>query len=201
MLLGIVCEGPRDTSPLKRLIEKSISHFSIQPPLAVNFKQPYVTNGPIFSKLSAAVSTLIIPPVPDAIIFYSDVDIDKGRRTALNNWIRDNEHLMPGIPGLPFLMEPHFEELFIGEHNSMINYLNLSPEEEIPYPGDEPKSRIQKIINDKRDTGHIDYTLLDDEIYAEIVNDFNLNNLARISSDFNTFQQALRNFSGNRRQT
>ncbi|MDB5225488.1 MAG: hypothetical protein JWL87_440 [Candidatus Adlerbacteria bacterium] len=199
MLIGIICEGRLDSRPLEILVERTISSFEIQFPLSfsVDFKKPYETKGSVYPKLAAAVSTLMQGDRPDILIVHSDVDTYPERKTEISSWIRSNESLIPGIPVATLVVEPHFEDLFIKEKDSVVNYFNLAGHEELPHSNLQPKDRILKIIAGKRDLGEIDFTVLDEEIYSSLVEGFNIGSLKGRSEDYNKFQQELRNHCGN----
>ncbi len=185
MLVGILSENTTDSDPLKEIIIKALSQFSITPVFAT--VEAY---GPIVPKIDSANKLFFdTSPVCDIAIYLNDFDkyperCAKVRRLASAFVITNPAAKI--VVGCP---KPTFEEWLIVEENAMKSVLRLNPSSPIPHRViTDPKARLQKIIDENGDI-----TMSYKDNYVEIAKLLNFDVLSERDATFKRFYEDLLN--------
>lgn len=190
MKIGILHEGRRDLSPVQTFINRIVD-----PQEEIIYKS-YDAKGEIITKMKPALALFQGEKV-DLSIFVSDIDNFPERRTNVKSFIK--EHTESII--IPAFCEPHLEEWFIIERNSIVSVLEVDPQ----YPfkkdplRDNPKELIRKFIQEKyRKNKEGEEVLTEPEFYQKITETIDIQLLVNKDSDFKNFNKELKNFIKNK---
>lgn len=186
MLVGILSENTTDSDPLKEIIIKILSEFSITPSFIV-----VDAYGPIVTKIESAYKLFFeTSPSCKIAVFLNDFDryperCAKVKRMA-SGYIANNPSakIVVGCP------KPTFEQWLLTEENAMKSVLRLNPSSPIPHRSiTDPKARLQKIIDENGDI-----TMSYKDNYVEIAKLLNLNVLIGRDSTFKRFYEDFLEF-------
>lgn len=185
MIVGILHEGEYDYDPLKEITEKI---FAWRFP-SKNIIPTFVgrcADGPTPPKFQSACTYFLDPSlsrlVPNLIIFHSDLDSDPD---AKQNCIRLRDEYKRNNPDIYItlaLPNPHLEQWFISEVDSLINYFNFFDGNLPNIPSKSPKHYLKNIIN-----RFGDITLKNQEIYQKIAHEMDIKKLYARDPNFKYF--------------
>ena len=189
MTIGILCEGEYDFGPLKAFVEKIfLQRLGIESE-TLSFIQS-CAHGQTLTRISVGIvrlreELLLGEPSADFIVLHSDLD---GKHNARADRIGLRDSVQREFPGLNIalaLPDPHLEEWFFAERDSLLNYFNF--EGDFPsIQGKDPKARFKNLI--KR---YGDITLTNQEIYLEIANLIDIEKLSGRDRNFRYFLNDL----------
>lgn len=179
MIIGILYEGGLDLPAIKTIIKRIRNGQE-------DILKLYEAKGQIITKMDAAL-TLFKELNVEVSIFVSDIDDFPKRKNQIKSFIKKH----PEMKIISAFCEPHFEEWFVVEKNTIVSLLGINPE--LSFKNDSqrhnPKGMVEKFINEKiKNTNIVVYT---DDIYSKISETLNLEELANKDKNFKNFKQEL----------
>lgn len=187
MKIGILHEGDYDVS-YSVIVERIFEDEEI-------IFEYYNAHGPIVSVLKPAY-TYFSEKTVDLVIFASDLDGSDDKRKLVVEFLKGPNLI---IPIIPVFCEPHFEEWFIKEYNTIAHILPdaVDPEGSLNqhHLRGNPKDLINVLISEQSKKSK-EY-LLRKEIYPKISKNINLDLLSKRDSNFRTFKESLEQFQRN----
>ena len=140
MKIGVLFEGDKDERPLKELIKHIVELLCPGVQLSI---VSFVADGPIESKILAAITEFFENKKCDLAIFVSDTDRDHSKRSKLIRKVKDlnaiNEPVVVACP------DPELEEWFFEEEAAVKAVFGLAGDQPVSYSHLRPKERINKL--------------------------------------------------------
>ncbi len=181
MLIGVLIEGDKDERPLKVIVRRIIRgvHPGVNPAIIT-----YVSDGPIESKIPAAITQFFINKEADLAVFVADSDGDRSKKRKLT--VQVNKYNYNSKPIILACPDPELENWFFEEEATLKSIFRLSGSLPIPYGELKPKERLEKLF---RESSLFDFTVTMYDIYEDIANNMNMAMLAsgNRSSSFKKF--------------
>jgi len=183
MKIGLLYEGMLDKTSLDVIIRRLMRDFCGNTEIEFDF---YPAHGPITERIEAAVEVFFDSGDCDFAVFISDHDKNGSSCKEISKWIK-TVALPRGNRIILACPNPHFEQWFFSEENSLKSFFDLKGSKIVPYPHLLPKERMYKIAMDFGDIA-IDV----DEAKQEIASNLDFKILKDKDETFNKFFESLK---------